>query len=95
MDALTAKTNEIRRLHAVCRAQRDAVRQVYLGQITAARLYNHRALQSKRERRKCEDLGLNADAFESAQAYALNIDQRDTCLYAARVLKTLLKNVEG
>ena len=25
MDALTAKTNEIRRLHAVCRAQHDAV----------------------------------------------------------------------
>ena len=94
MDELTAKTNEIRRLHAVCRAQRDAVQQAYLGQIKAARLYAHRALHSKRERRTCEKLGLKADAFESVQAYALNIDQRDACLYAARVLKVVLKELE-
>ena len=94
MNELTVKTNEIRRSHAVCRAKNDAVRQAYLGQIKAARLYAHRALHSKRERRTCEELGLKADAIESVQAYALNIDQRDACLYAARVLKTVLKELE-
>lgn len=95
MDEFTAKSNEIRRLHAVCRAKNDAVKQAYLGQIKAARLYHHRALHSKRERRKCHELGLKADAFESVQAYALNRDQRDACVYAARVLKVVLKELEG
>ena len=95
MDALTVKTTEFSRLHAVCRAKDAAVRQVYLGQIKAARLYHHRALHSKRERRKCDELGLKAEAFESVQAYALNIDQRDQCIYAARVVKEILKELEG
>lgn len=95
MDALTVKTTEIRRLHAVCRAKDAAVRQVYLGQIKAARLYQHRALHSKRERRKCDNLGLKDEAHESLRAYGLYIDLRNACLYAARVVKEILKELEG
>ena len=80
MDALTAKTNEIRRLHAVCRAKNDAVRQAYLGQITSAKQYHREALHFRRKR----------DVF----VYANNIDKRDACMHAARVLKQVLKELE-
>ena len=37
MDEFTAKTNEIRRLHKVCRAKNAAVRQAYQSQVNCAR----------------------------------------------------------
>ena len=79
MDALTAKTNEIRRLHAVCRAQHDAVRQAYLQQIKAARQLNHQMIaldltrQCRQRLRSC----------------------RQSYLYAARVLKKILAEIEA
>ena len=41
MDAFTAKSSEIRRLHAVCRAKDHMVRQAYRREIRNARKMNH------------------------------------------------------
>ena len=50
MDEFTAKTNEIRRLHKVCRAKNDAVRQAYRHEVKRARDAHHLYLQERRVR---------------------------------------------
>lgn len=85
MDALTAKTNEIRRLHAVCRAKDDAVRQAYQEQVRRARSEHHVLLHCGRFR--------DNDAYETRRI--LGRELRDQYMHAARVLKEILKDVEG
>ena len=80
MDEFTAKTNEIRRLHKVCRAKNAAVRQAYRHEIERARAAHHLYLQERRVR--------------SAHQHAC-LCIRDEYLHAARVLKGVLKELEG
>ena len=82
MNELAAKSQEIQRLHAVCRAKNDAVRQAYRLEVARARAAHHRYLQARRSRAH----------QQNQQAY---LDVRDEYLYAARVLHTLLEELEG
>ena len=87
MDEFTAKTNEIRRLHKVCRAKNAAVRQAYQSQVNCARGAHRLYLQALR--------------LTSAQQACTDIDSevarcvRAQYLHAARVLKDVLKELEG
>ena len=80
MDDFTAKTNEIRRLHAVCRAKNDAVRRAYRHEIERARAAHHLYLHERRVR--------------STHQHAC-VCIRDEYLHAARVLRDVLKDLEG
>ena len=95
MNELTVKTNEIRRSHAVCRAKDAAVRNTYLAQIAAAHSHNHAAIRACLERRQSALLGWKAKEFDQAMLRVKEIDQRDFCMYAARVLKEILTKMEG
>ena len=83
MDEITAKTNEIRRLHEVCRAKNAAVRQAYRLEIERARAAHHLYLLFRRERR----------VRSARQDTCLCV--RDEYLHAARVLKGVLTELEG
>lgn len=86
MNELTAKTKEIRRLHAVCRAQRDAVRQAYRAQVRSARQANTHIVRHYRlVGRACGD---------DDRRFVIR-EIRDEHLYAARVLKEILTTLEG
>lgn len=80
MDEFTAKTDEIRRLHEVCRAKNDVVRQAYRLEIERARAAHHLYLHERRVR--------------STHQHAC-VCIRDEYLHAARVLKDVLKELEG
>ena len=85
MNELTVKTNEIRRLHAVCRAQRDAVQQALCTQVRHARSANWDMIRARTVRRYCDD---------DTRRWILR-ELRDEYLHAARVLKDVLKALEG
>ena len=80
MDAITAKMDEIRRLHDVCRAKNDAIRQAYRLEIERARSAHHFYLRERRAR-------------TTHQQACVCI--RDESLYAARILKDVLKALEA
>ena len=84
MDDLTAKTHEIRRLHAVCRAKNDAVRQTYREQVRLALSLTRNMVAANRAR---------GSQVPDHKKWLLR-EQRDACLYAARVLKAVLKELE-
>lgn len=81
MDALTAKTTEIRRLHAVCRAKDEEVKAWLRKTVAEARYSHHRALEEQRK-----------ILPNHAQYYAL---ERERFLYAARIMRSILTNVGG
>ena len=87
MDEFTAKTNEIRRLHKVCRAKNAAVRQAYQSQVNCARGAHRLYLQTLRltaAQQACTDIDSEVTRCVRAQY-----------LHAARVLKDVLKELEG
>ena len=80
MDEITAKTNEIRRLHKVCRAKNAAVRQAYRLEVERAKAAHYLYLRERRVRSARQDTCLCV---------------RDEYLHAARVLKGVLTELEG
>ena len=86
MNELTAKTNEIRRLHAVCRAQHDAVRQAYREQVRYARQANTHIVRHYR---------LVGRACGDDDRRFITREIRDEYLHAARVVKEILTTLEG
>lgn len=92
MNDLTAKTHEIRRLHAVCRAQRDAVRQACRKQVQDARTYHHEAMRCRRTMRTN---GHCAEGKRDYYLFCLNVDLRQQAMHAARAINEILKEMEG
>ena len=86
MDEFTDKTNEIRRLHEVCRAKNAAVRRAYRAQVRYARQMNHELIQQHR---------LTGRACDDNDRRSIRRELRDEFLHAARVLKDVLKELEG
>ena len=84
MNELTAKTNEIRRLHAVCRAQRDAVRQALHHQVHLARFINYSLIQTLRKK-----------TCGHTHPIDVHREVRAEYMHAARVLKEVLQDMEG
>lgn len=91
MDNLTVKTHEIRRLHAVCRAQRDMIKQACRKQVQEARAYHHEAL---RLHRTMSTLG-HCPEKPTYYDFCLNVDLRQHALHAARTLSNLYHEMEG
>lgn len=86
MNELTIKTNEIRRLHAVCRAKDAAVRQAYQEQVRHARQANTDIVRHYRLRGRA--------GGDDDRRFILR-ELRDEYLHAARVLKEILTAMEG
>ena len=92
MNELTAKTNEIRRLHAVCRAQRDAVKGMCKRQLQEARTYHREAMRLRRAMRIS---GHCAEGKREYYDFCLNVDLRQQAMHAARVLRDVYHELEG
>ena len=86
MDAFTAKSSEIRRLHAVCRAKDHMVRQAYRREIRNARKMNHEIVRQAL---------LNGRACGDDDRRSIRRELRDEYIHAARVLRDVLKEMEG